>query len=56
MRDLAIQGAERARENEAGADQAIEYLIEWSTEMSEEDHDLLREARRMSLGGEGEEW
>lgn len=57
MRDLAIQGATRMLEDEQRRSQSIEYLIEWSTNMSEEQRDLLREARRIgSVGGETEEW
>ncbi|MEJ7718455.1 MAG: hypothetical protein WKF31_11005 [Thermoleophilaceae bacterium] len=31
-------------------------LAEWSINMSEEERELLREARRSSVGGETEEW
>lgn len=56
VRDLAIQGATRMIEDEERRRRSIEYLIEWSTNMSEEQRELLREARRSSLGGETEEW
>ena len=56
VRDLAIQGATRMIEDEERRRRSIEYLIEWSTNMGEEQRELLREARRSSLGGETEEW
>lgn len=56
VRDLAIQGARQVLEDEERRQRSIEYLIEWSTNMSEEQRELLREARRSSVGGETEEW
>ncbi|MGI8597257.1 MAG: hypothetical protein ACR2LY_08225 [Thermoleophilaceae bacterium] len=56
VRDLAIIGAERMLKDDERARAARRRLAEWSINMSEEERELLREARRSSVGGETEEW
>jgi hypothetical protein len=56
VRELAMRGVESLLDEEARRRHSMEELIRWSTTPGAMDREALREARRLSVGGETEEW
>ena len=56
VRELAMRGVESLLDEEARRRESMEELIRWSTTPGAMDRGALREARRLSVGGETEEW
>lgn len=56
VRELAMKGAESLLEGEARRRESVEELIRWSTTPGAMDREALRDARRLSVGGETEAW